>query len=45
MNYYFDPSRKALVCKFCRASFYEYASLNRHIRDKHYQIITPERVI
>jgi hypothetical protein len=43
--YYFDLARKELICKYCGRGFKDYLMLNDHFKERHYQIITPERVI
>jgi len=45
MNYYFDPKRKEIICRYCGSGYREYQSLFDHMREKHYQKITPEPVI
>ena len=43
-HYYFDPGRKALVCRYCGSEFRDYLSINNHIKEMHYNLIAPERV-
>jgi len=42
-NYYFNPKQKALICKHCGRGYHDYLAINKHLKERHYQIL--EKVI